>query len=385
METVKLFYEDCHCREFSATVTGCQETPKGYAVTLSATAFYPEGGGQFCDIGTLGDAAVTDVREEKGQLFHYCDRPLALGSTVRGSIDWQRRFDLMQQHTGEHIVSGILHQMFGYHNVGFHVGKDVMEVDFDGPVSPEALAQVEEKANRAVWENLQVRCWYPGEAELPNVGYRTKRPLPWPVRIVEVPGYDKCACCGVHVAYTGEVGMIKILSCVKFHQGVRMEMVCGGRALSYLNRIYEQNRLVSQTFSAKPLETGDAARRISEALASEKLRCAALERELFDRIAASYASQPYALRFEDGMAPGSVRLLAERISQHVPLAAVFSQTEGGFDVCLAGQPEQVRTLGAAMAKALSGRGGGKPGFFQGRVQAKKEEICQFFGEQLGIF
>ncbi len=380
METKKLFYEDCHQKIFSATVTGCEQTEKGWAVTLDATVFYPEGGGQACDLGTLGNVRVLDVREKGEAIVHLCDGALAVGETVQGSIDWQRRFDLMQQHTGEHIVSGILHRLFGYHNVGFHVGADVMEVDFDGPVPPEVLTQVEWEANQAVWANLPVRCWYPSREELPYVGYRTKRELPWPVRVVEVPGFDKCACCGVHVGSTGEVGLIKILSCVKFHQGVRMEMVCGGRALAYLSRVFEQNRQVSQTFSAKLLETADAARRVNETLTAQKQQIGALERQLFDKIAESYAGQHTALHFETGLAPGSVRLLAERISARAALAAVFSETETGFDVCLAGEAERVKVLGREMCLRLNGRGGGKPGFFQGRVQAKKEEILSFFQE-----
>ena len=230
METRKLYYEDCHLRSFSATVTGCEKTDQGYAVTLDATAFYPEGGGEAPDIGTLGGVNVLDVQEEDGQILHLCDGPLAIGETVDGEIDWARRFDLMQQHTGEHIVSGLLYDKFGYMNTGFHVGTDVMEVDFDGPVSPEALAEIELKANQAVWANIPLECWIPSPEELPTIFYRTKRALPWPVRIVRVPRYDSCACCGVHVKHTGEVGLIKILSCTPLRGGVRLEMVCGGRA-----------------------------------------------------------------------------------------------------------------------------------------------------------
>ena len=218
METRKLYYEDCHLREFSATVIACTQTEKGFLVELDATAFYPEGGGQACDLGTLGGAKVLHVREDGEQIRHLCDQALPVGGQVTGVIDWARRFDLMQQHTGEHIVSGILHAMFGCHNVGFHIGADAVTVDFDVPVPAEALETVEQQANRAVYENLPVQCWYPSPEELPAIPYRSKRQLPWPVRIVQIPGFDICACCGVHTAYTGEVGIIKILSCIKFHQ-----------------------------------------------------------------------------------------------------------------------------------------------------------------------
>ena len=375
----KLFYENSHLQEFSARVTGCQQTEKGWLVTLDATAFYPEGGGQACDIGTLGGVNVLDVREKENEILHLCDGALEVGSEVFGKIDWQRRFDLMQQHTGEHIVSGLLHEKFGYHNTGFHVGNTVMEVDFDGPVSPEDLAQIERRANEAIWANLPVKCWIPEPEELPFVTYRTKRELPWPVRIVQVPGYDSCACCGIHVAYTGEVGMIKILSCVKFHGGIRLEMVCGSRAYRYMTEVFNQNRLVSQTFSAKILETGEAARKIQEALAAEKLRGATLRKQVFENIAAGFAGQENVLYFADALEPGQVRELAEQISKTCGgYCAVFSEKEDGFSYCLATREGDLRELGKILTSSLNGRGGGKPNFQQGTVKADKAQIEAFF-------
>ena len=200
METQKLYYEDCEIREFTAQVRACREEKGKYLIVLDATAFYPEGGGQAWDVGTLNDARVLEVQEIDGQILHYCDRPLEIGAQVRGVIDWQRRFDLMQQHTGEHIVSGIINRRFGYHNTGFHVGTQLLEVDFDGELSWEVLQEIEEEANRVIWENLPVNCFVPGPEELPHIFYRTKRALPWPVRIVEIPGVDSCACCGIHTA-----------------------------------------------------------------------------------------------------------------------------------------------------------------------------------------
>ncbi len=380
MEVRKLYYEDCHLSSFCATVTGCQQTVKGWAVTLNATAFYPEGGGQACDLGTLGDARVLDVREQEDQVVHLCDRPFMVGTEVTGNIDWQRRFDLMQQHTGEHIVSGIIHRLFGYHNVGFHMGADLITIDFDGPIPADALAQIEKEANHAVWQNLPVRCWYPSPEALPTVGYRSKRALPWPVRVVEVPGFDKCACCGVHVAATGEVGLIKLFSCVKFHQGVRIEMACGSRALDLLSRVYEQNRQVSQAFSAKILETGAAAQRMNETLATEKFRAAGLEKRIFASIAAGYADKGDVLHFEPDLPPGALRELADAIADRCGgVAAVFSgEDDIGYSVCLIRKDGNVKALGAALSEALNGRGGGKLGSFQGNVKATKKEIKKFF-------
>ena len=380
METKKLYYENCHLRFFEGKVLSCRETPKGWEVTLDQTAFYPEGGGQACDTGTLGDTRVLSVREEDEAVIHLCDKALTEGSIVEGTLDWEHRFDLMQQHTGEHIVSGIIHALFGYQNVGFHVGADVTTIDFDGPIPPEALCDIERQANEAIWKDLPVKCWYPSREQLPYVIYRTKRELPWPVRIVQVPGYDSCACCGVHVANTGEIGFIKLLSCVKFHQGVRIEMVCGKRALDWMGKVFDQNRQVSQIFSAKMLETGDAAHRASEALAQEKYRTTGLEKKLFSLMADGYAGKGDVLLIEPGLTPNAIRELADAVAQVCGgTAAVFSGNDSdGYGVCLANRQGDVKELGQAMAKALNGRGGGKPGFFQGSVKATKIQIEAFF-------
>lgn len=371
MDTIKLFYKDSHLREFSAKVLSCVEAEKGYQVTLDATAFYPEGGGQACDLGTLGGANVLDVRENEGTILHLCDKMLEAGQTVEGRIDWDRRFSLMQQHSGEHIVSGIVHRMFCWHNVGFHMGSTLMTIDFDGPIPAEALADIELRANKAVWENLPVRCWYPDEEALPTIPYRSKKLLPWPVRIVEIPGIDSCACCGTHVKMTGEIGMIKLVSCIKFHAGVRIEMACGSKALALTGAVFAQNRAVSQAFSAKMLETGAAAQKMNEALAAEKLRANTLQSAVFDHIAAGFAGKGNVWHFAEGLAPALVRELADRIAGVCNgWAAVLSGDEGNYSICVVSRCGDVKAIGTC----LGARGGGKPGFFQGSLRAERAQI-----------
>ncbi len=383
MSTEKLYYSDCHLQTFTARVTGCRQAEGGWAVTLDATAFYPEGGGQACDLGTLGDVRVLEVRERGEELVHLCDGPLAVGSAVTGSIDWDRRFDLMQQHSGEHIVSGLIFARFGYHNVGFHVGAELMEIDFDGPIPAEALEELEREANRAVFADLPIRCRYPAREELPAIPYRTKRALPWPVRIVEVPGFDLCACCGVHVSRTGEIGFIKLVSCVKLRQGVRLEMCCGGRAVRLMQRVFEQNRQVSQTFSAKLLETGEAARKVSDALAAEKYRANTLQTEVFRRMAAEYAGRGNVLLFRQELEPGQVRELADCIAEVCGgWAAVLSGREGAYTVCILSRGADMDPLCRSLRDRLNARGGGKPGSFQGSIPADLGQIREVFGEFL---
>ena len=377
METQKLYYEDCEIREFTAQVRACREEKGKYLIVLDATAFYPEGGGQAWDVGTLNDAQVLEVQEIDGQILHYCDRPLEIGARVRGVIDWQRRFDLMQQHTGEHIVSGIINRRFGYHNTGFHVGTQLLEVDFDGELSWEVLQEIEEEANRVIWENLPVNCFIPGPEELPHIFYRTKRALPWPVRIVEIPGVDNCACCGIHVKHTGQVGLIKLLSCVKFHQGARIEMVCGQRAYNYVNQIFGQNRKVSHLLSAKMPETAPAVEALQKAHQEEKYRCVGLKNRLFAAIAESYRGVPCPLHFEGTMSGSDLRELAEAIEKVCSCAIVCAGTdEAGYTLCILG--DGACDTGKAAAQNLNGRGGGRGNAYQGFFRATRAQISVYF-------
>ena len=383
MQTRKLYYEDSHLTTFTATALSCQETAKGYEVILDATAFYPEGGGQAADTGTLNGIAVLDTREREDSVVHLCKEPLPVGMMVEGEICWENRFHRMQQHSGEHIVSGIINRRYGFHNVGFHMGSDIITIDFDGIIPPEELASIEAEANSAVWQNLAVKCWYPSEEELPHVFYRTKRALPWPVRIVQVPGFDSCACCGTHVKATGEIGLIKLFTVMGFRGGTRMEMSCGSSALKLLNEAYEQNRQVSQAFSAKIQETGAAARRMNEVEAQLKYQIVGLRKKIFSAIAESYADTGNVVHFEEVLDNTAVRDLSDAIADTCGgTAAVFSgDDQQGYAFCLVTREGDLRQLGKDMTKALNGRGGGKPVFQQGRVQAKKAEIEAFFAQK----
>ncbi len=376
----KLYYEDPLVSCFTAAVTGCTPREGGFAVTLDATAFFPGGGGQPGDTGALGGARVLSMEEDGEELYHLCDRPLAVGDTVEGRLDWEPRFAHMQQHTGEHILSGLIHDAYGFANSGFHMGAQRMEVDFDGYLTLEQLLPLERLANEAVWENRPLRCRTPDPEELAGLTYRTKRALPWPVRIVEVAGVDRCACCGVHVATTGQVGPIKILSATRFHGGVRVELVCGRQAMDYLWEVWDQNRRISQALSAQPLATAGAVEGLREALAQERLRGAQLQKQVFAATARAYRGQTLALHFAPDLTGAELRLLAEAISLEAAVAAVFSPSPAGLGYCLAAREADLRELGKRLTQALSGRGGGKPQFQQGTLRATEAQVRAFFGE-----
>ena len=374
MELERIYYQDPLVREFAARVLDCRQTPRGWEVDLDRTAFYPGGGGQHCDTGFLSGVRVLEAWEADEQVVHLCDAPLAVGDTVTGRLDYDRRLDGMQQHTGEHILAGLIFRQFGYHNVGFHMGAEFVEVDFDGTIPPDALEDLERRANQLVWQNIPLRTWTPAPEELPGIPYRTKKDLQWPVRLVQIPGVDCCACCGVHTASTGQVGLIKVLSCVKFHQGVRLEVVCGGRAYDYVNQILRQNRLISHTLSAPMLETASAAVRLQEQLSREKFRATGLEKRVLGYISESYVNSEDVVHIEPALEPGAVRALAEQIAGRCSGVAVVLGGDAPCNLCAIGDPERVRVLGEALRRELRARGGGRNGAFQGSVDAPREQI-----------
>ena len=382
METEKLYYADPFLKEFTATVLDCQAGKNGYTVTLDRTAFYPEGGGQPADHGTLDGAAVTDVHEKNGVIFHNVDRAVEIGKTVSGFIDWARRFDHMQQHSGEHICSGLICGRYGCDNVGFHMGTDIVTIDFNADIPWEELLEIEGQANRYIQEDHPIDIQFHRGAELDAIDYRSKKPLEGDVRIVAFPGADCCACCGTHVLRSGQVGLVKFLSVQKFREGVRIELLCGQRALDYLSRTWEQAKTIGQHLSVKPVDAADAVERLEGELSALKMRCAGLEEAVFAGIAAEQAGKGNVLLFQPPMKPDSVRKLADAVSKACGgLAAVFAGEGSHYAYALGrADGQDISAAVKALNGALHGRGGGRNGFAQGSVEAAQSAIEAFFKE-----
>ena len=382
METEKLYYADPFLKEFTATVLDCQAGKNGYTVTLDRTAFYPEGGGQPADHGTLDGAAVTDVHEKNGVIFHNVDRAVEIGKTVSGSIDWARRFDHMQQHSGEHICSGLICGRYGCDNVGFHMGTDIVTIDFNADIPWEELLEIEGQANRYIQEDHPIDIQFHRGAELDAIDYRSKKPLEGDVRIVAFPGADCCACCGTHVLRSGQVGLVKFLSVQKFREGVRIELLCGQRALDYLSRTWEQAKTIGQHLSVKPVDAAAAVERLEGELSALKMRCAGLEEAVFAGIAAEQAGKGNVLLFQPPMKPDSVRKLADAVSKACGgLAAVFAGEGSHYAYALGrADGQDISAAVKALNGTLHGRGGGRNGFAQGSVEAAQSAIEAFFKE-----
>ena len=377
--TEKLFYQDAFLREFSGTVVDCREEKGQWVVVLDKTAFYPEGGGQPADHGTLGGVKVVDVREKNGEVLHFCDGKVDIGAVVHGSIDWERRFDFMQQHSGEHIVSGILCRKYGCDNVGFHIGHELVTIDFNAELSTDDVIFVENEANRYIWEDRPLRIDWPSPAELEVLEYRSKKALSGAVRIVSWPEADCCACCGTHVRSSGQVGMVKLISCQKFRDGVRIEMAAGGRALKWINQVAGQNTKVSQLLSAKPGETAAAVERLQRDVYALRGRVAELEEGDFIRKTEEFAGKGDVLLIEGVMAGDSLRKLCGMVKEKCGgRCAVFAGADGTYQYAVGQDGADLRGLAKELNARLNGRGGGKPEFVQGSVKASEEQIREFF-------
>ena len=384
METMQeLFYRDPYTREFSATVTSCREGKKGFEVVLDDTAFYPEGGGQPSDEGTLGEAKVTFVKRVGPEIVHYTDKPLEVGSTVIGKLDWERRFDNMQNHTCEHIFSGLVHQKYKFENVGFHMDPDDITVDFGGEIPTEAIPELERLVNQAITQDIDLKIEFPTEEVLEAMEYRSKKELHGVVRIVTIPGCDRCACCGTHVRRSGEIGMFKILDASKHRGGTRVRFVAGERARRDYEWRVKEIAKVSALFSAKPHEIAKAAENFIEEGKAKDQKSAQRTERYFKFVAAGLMPKNGLVKvFEEDLSPFELKRFAGMLKEKFPESSVgiFSPIEGGFNYVIASSEPELPKISKSLNAKLNGRGGGRDGMVQGTYRADKKAIEEAFDE-----
>ena len=388
MQTEKLYDKDAYLRRFTATVLSCEPLADAkkrtdgaaYGVILNRTAFFPEGGGQTADTGNLGNAVVSDVQEINGEIVHMIDVPLPVGEEMAAELNWEERFRKMQNHTGEHLISGIVHSQFGFDNVGFHLGTDGVTVDFSGVLQEAELEFVEYIANRVVGLNVPVTVSYPTPEECSAMEYRSKLDLTENVRIVTIEGWDVCACCAPHVSATGAVGGIKILSCENWKGGVRIRMLCGLDARDdYQKRLVNTVR-ISNLLSCKQLEAADAVERLMKQSQAEREETAKLRRALLDsKIAALHETDGNIVIFDDLLDNNNLRNL---VNAGVPLcggvcAAFQGSDADGYRYIIGRKSGGLRAWAKEFNAALSGRGGGSEEMIQGTVTASAAEIRSY--------
>lgn len=391
--TEQLYYQDSYIKDFEAVVLSCIPNGNHFEAVLDRTAFFPEGGGQCADTGVLHienrEIQVFDVQERNGEIIHFIDEEILPGQTVIGELDFQERFSKMQQHTGEHIISGIVHRRFGYENVGFHLGKEEVTMDYDGPLTPEELRSIEYEANQVVAENREIRAYFPGTEELEKIPYRSKKELQGKIRIVEIQDCDICACCAPHVKTTGNVGLIKITNAIRYKGGMRLWITCGMRALEDYNQKEASVVQISNMLSAKQQEVTEAVKRLTEEIQQLKEKAAKMQEKL---VMGYLESEKEALKEN----PNVNLLLFEKELDAVAMRnfvnAGMELTKGvcgvfigdekqGFRYVL-GSSGDIREIGKKLNEAFQGKGGGKPPMIQGSLVGEEEKIREFLEKVL---
>ena len=378
--TNRLYYEDSHLTEFPAVVTACEQAKDYWKVSLDQTAFFPEGGGQSSDIGTLGEFDIFDVQTKDGVIIHYSHQTdklssVKVGDEISGRVDMKKRFSDMQQHSGEHIFSGVVNSLFGYDNVGFHLGNDYVTVDYNGTLNKEDVLKIEELSNKAVFENKEIRVFYPTDEEAAKLNYRSKKEIKDGLRLVEIEGVDLCACCAPHVKYTGEIGLIEVVSFERYKGGTRLQILCGERALKDVRAKLDENHKVSNLLSSRGTETSAAVEKLKNDLAQASFDLVGAKIELAEFMANSIQPQKRIIEFCRESDMDYLRRYCDILSQKAEdFAAVFSVGEEKRFVIITKTDFDLQQTAKQFREKLGARGGGRNGIIQGSVSASEEEI-----------
>jgi len=375
MKTKKLYDDNAYIKEFCANVLSCEKSGENYAVILQQTAFFPEAGGQPSDKGTIDGEAVLDVQIENDEILHFVKNPIDTGKEVKGVLDFSRRFSFMQNHTGEHILSGCCNKLYGFDNVGFHLNEELITLDFDGVLSGEQISELEYFANKKVFENNKVNCYYPRESELKNINYRSKKELLGDIRIVEIENTDICACCAPHVAYTGEVGIIKVLSSEKMRGGTRLFVKCGELAfLDYKNKT-DNILKIQNLLSCKAENVAESVYSLNEKAEAQKYENTRLKEKLISFMAyevEDFTKPVFVEDFDSKLLINFADLLHKKSGKTVSVFTNKDKASFLFAIC--GEDTQTKEFYDNIKTKLQFRGGGRNGLITGTVLATKEEI-----------
>ena len=376
--TEKLYEINAYTKEFTAKVLECVECDKNYKILLDKTAFFPEGGGQAADVGFINDVRVFDAQIENDNVYHYAESPIEVGSEVCGKIDFDRRFNFMQNHTGEHIVSGIAHMLFGVNNVGFHLGEELVTIDFDKELTREQLDEIEHLANKKVWQNLPVVAYFPSCDELLSIDYRSKKEIDGNLRLVDIKDTDVCACCAPHVNNTGEIGIIKLLDCEKMRGGIRIVLKCGAFALSDYRTKCDNVSRISALLSAKQENVAEAVEKLDEKSSALNQKINELKKKLAE-LTINFADKDTRCIFANEYEVKDLQLIADGLhKKHGGIKAAFSLCGDTYAFAICGDDTALQELFAKFKSQFNVRGGGRNGMVQGSVTATEEEIRAFF-------
>ena len=379
-KTIRLFDLDSYLQTFDATVLDCMCDGERFAIVLNRTAFFPEEGGQSADTGTLGSARVLDVQEKDGIILHYTDAALEIGSCVQGQLDFAQRYRKMQIHSGEHIVSGLMHRKYGFSNVGFHLGGEIT-MDFDGELSRAQLDEIEDEANRIIYENVAITAEYPSAEVLAATEYRSKLELTDNVRLVTIGEYDVCACCAPHVARTGEIGMIKLLDAIRYKGGMRIHFLAGSAALEHYRKTWSDVATLSAMMSVKQCEVVEGLKKKDAEIDKRGALISSLRRQLLDfKIAALEQTRGNLCIFTDDPDMLSLRLLVNAgVEKCTGICAAFSGDDTqGYKYIMGSATVDLRAISKQINAALGGKGGGSAQMIQGSCTVSEQIIRAYF-------
>ena len=391
MATVKLYDKDAYATHFEGVVLSCEEKfsvaskekneevgeGKLYEVVLNQTLFFPEEGGQTPDKGILGGAKVIDVQIKEDVVFHLLDKPLEVGTLVQGEIDWKHRFSNMQQHSGEHIFSGLVYKKYGFLNVGFHLSDQIVTMDFNGPLTSEQVEELEWNVNEAIAANVLIHTGYPSKEELAELTYRSKKELAGAIRIVKIEGYDICACCAPHVKRTGEIGGFKIQSVQNYKGGVRISYLCGFRALEEARKKIQIISELMTLLSTNQEQLAENVSKLKNASQSLKQQLGLAKQEIMDyKLEQIPMDQQNVLLFETGLDAVVMRNVVNKLVElHDGVCGVFSrENKSGFNYVIGSSGQDCRLVAERLRTELGAKGGGSVKMIQGSLMADEESI-----------
>ncbi|MBR6918325.1 MAG: hypothetical protein IKN38_09080 [Clostridia bacterium] len=378
-KTVRLFDEDAYLFDFTADIVSSEEREGKYLCVLDKTAFFPEGGGQSSDTGTVGDARVTYVFEKDGVIYHETDRPLAQSKNVPCSIDRNERLRKMQSHTGEHVLCGTAHRLWGAENVGFHLSEEYVRVDLDVYLDHEKVEFLEREANRAIAENHPVTAWYPTPEELGTVEYRSKDGITGDVRLVKIEDVDVCACCAPHVRSTAEIGLLKVVDSIKYKGGTRLEIVCGPDAVELFIAEHKELSLLAESYSVKRSELSSAIERQRAELLDLTHELKASKTELMKyKLEALEPKDSRECFFFDNEDPEVVRTFLNGAAAKFTIAAGFIGADGNYRYIIRSDKVDLKSISKEINDVIAGRGGGSSVMIQGSCSADRGTIENYF-------
>lgn len=387
----KLFYVDTHILDFTATILEAipDEEGRGCWLVLDQTAFFPEEGGQTADKGTINGLDVLDVQIKEDVIYHLinvvgnADECFLPGEVITGHVNWEQRLDFMQQHSAEHIISGLLHKHYGFCNVGFHLSRKEVTMDFDKSISLEMLREIEKEANEIVYQNIPVRAYFPSKEDLEQLNYRSKIEIQGDVRIVEIPGVDICACCAPHVDSTGQIGMIKITNVQSHRGGVRINILCGNRALTDYTEKQNTFSALCALLSSKPELLTNNVKRVMDESLSWKEKSNGLAQQLLQLqldLLPSPDVERSPLLFAELDNPIAVRNAVNNLCQTYPgYCGIFTGNDsGGYQFIIGSANLDCRTLATDLRNTLEAKCGGSAAMIQGSVMAGRQKLEDFF-------